>query len=156
MSLTEQQTLYARMIVISLNLHCCCCLGICPNADATDMQITSSTAPDELVTRVRDEEQSQTPTPSTASPADSGDDDGDSYVTSVAVDVSTVERASAVVQDGRIALDRKLSIFTVMGTTEPRVVKLFPRETCSRPATASCYHIVAARRAVGLVGHEKR
>ena len=120
------------------------------------MQVTCSTAPDEIVTRVRGEEQSQTPTPSTASPADSGDDDDDSDVTNVAVDASTVERATAVVQDGRIALDPMLSIFTVMGTTEPRVVKLFPRETCSCPATASCYHIVAARRAVGLVAHEKR
>ena len=120
------------------------------------MQITCSMAPDEIVTRVHGEEQSQTPTPSMASPADSGDDDDDSDVTNIAVDASTVQRATAVVQDGRIALDPKLSIFTVKGTTDPRVVKLFPHETRSCPATASCYHIVAARRAVSLVGHEKR
>jgi len=50
----------------------------------------------------------------------------------------------------------KLSIFTVLGMTEPRVVKLFPRETCSCPATAACYHIVAARRAVGIAGTDRR
>ena len=117
------------------------------------MQVTSTTAPDDIVTRVRGDE---APTPITTTPADSGDDDDDSTDTHVAVDASTAERATAVVQDGRISLDAKLSIFTVMGTTEPRVVKLFPRETCSCPATASCYHIVAARRAVGIIGNDKR
>jgi len=68
------------------------------------------------------------------------------------VDASTVEQAATVVQDGRISLDSKLSIFTVLGTTEPHGVKLFPHETCSCPATEACYHIVAARRAVGITG----
>jgi len=37
-----------------------------------------------------------------------------------------------------------------MGTSEPRVVKLFPTESCSCPAKGSCYHVLAARMAVGL------
>jgi len=60
------------------------------------------------------------------------------------------------VQEGRISLDCKLSIFAVLGTTEPRVVKLFPRQTCSCPATAACYHTVAARRAVGIASTDRR
>ena len=61
------------------------------------------------------------------------------------MDASTVECATAVIHDSRISLDAKLGVFTVLGTVEPHVVKLFPRETCSGPATAACYHIVAAR-----------
>jgi len=72
------------------------------------------------------------------------------------VDTSTFEQAATVVQEGHISLDCKLSIFTMLGTTEPRVVKLFPRETCSCPATAACYHIVAARRAVCIAGTDRR
>ena len=44
----------------------------------------------------------------------------------------------------------KAAVFTVMGTIEPRVVKLFPTTTCSCPAKINCYHIKAAEMAVGL------
>jgi len=63
---------------------------------------------------------------------------------------SSTERAKHVVANGQISLDSRLGVFTVMGSTEPRVVRLFPKTTCSCPATATCYHILAARMAVGL------
>lgn len=44
------------------------------------------------------------------------------------------ERAKGIIASGKIALDSKLAVFTVVGTTEPRVVKLFPKTTCSCPA----------------------
>ena len=69
---------------------------------------------------------------------------------------STLERASAIISSGGITLDAKLGVFTVSGTTEPRVVQLFPKQTCSCPATASCYHVLAARMAVGLAHENKR
>jgi len=55
------------------------------------------------------------------------------------------ERAGRIIADGK-----RLRVFTVDGTNEPRVVLLFPRESCSCPARTSCYHITAARLAVGL------
>jgi len=44
----------------------------------------------------------------------------------------------------------RLRIFTIDGTNEPHIMRLFPRESCSCPAPTSCYHITAARLAVGL------
>jgi len=52
--------------------------------------------------------------------------------------------------DGKITLDAWLCVLTVDGTNEPRVVRLFQRESCSCPARMSCYHITPALLAVGL------
>ena len=60
---------------------------------------------------------------------------------------STLERASAIISCGGITLDAKLGVFTVSGTTEPRVVQLFSKQTCSCPATMYLlreWHIIAA------------
>jgi len=51
---------------------------------------------------------------------------------------------------GAISLDAKLGIFTVRGTVEPRVVQLFPKLSCSCPAGGGCYHIAAAKQAIGM------
>jgi len=60
------------------------------------------------------------------------------------------ERACRIIQSGKIALDSRLAVFTVNGTNEPRLVRLFPNESCSCPAQKSCYHIMAAQMAVGI------
>jgi len=60
------------------------------------------------------------------------------------------KRASRIITAGQISLNPQLSIFTMNGSQEPRVVRLFPRTTCSCPAQSGCYHIIAARMAVGL------
>ena len=65
-------------------------------------------------------------------------------------ELTTAERAAAVISHGQITLHRKLAICTVLGTNEPRVVRLFPTTTCSCPARADCYHILAARTAIGV------
>ena len=64
--------------------------------------------------------------------------------------LTTVERAHDVIQKGNISLNPQISVFTVLGTNEPRVVKLFPKTTCSCPSKSDCYHIRAAQLAVGL------
>ena len=61
------------------------------------------------------------------------------------------ERAAAVVNNGKIELNCKLGVFTVIGTTDPRVVRLFPQASYSCAADAACYHVTAARMSVGLV-----
>lgn len=63
--------------------------------------------------------------------------------------ISTVARAHKIINSSQISLDPKLGVFTVLGTTEPRVVKLYPSVTCSCPARANCYHVMAARMAIG-------
>ena len=63
--------------------------------------------------------------------------------------LSVTERATAVVASGQISLDPKLGIFVVNGTSEPRIVRLFPSALCSCPAKSNCYHITAARMSVG-------
>ena len=60
------------------------------------------------------------------------------------------ERAVRVIDSDHIRLDPKLSIFVVKSTSEARVVHLFPKQSCSCPAKTHCYHMQAARMAVGL------
>ena len=72
---------------------------------------------------------------------------GDNVLASIA---SIAERAATVISTGKISLDPKLSVFLINGTTDSRIVRLFPAETCSCPSTSTCYHIAAARMAVGL------
>jgi len=38
----------------------------------------------------------------------------------------------------------------VRGTLEPRLVQLFPKISCTCPAAGGCYHIAAARQAIGM------
>jgi len=45
----------------------------------------------------------------------------------IVVDVSSVERAARVIENGHISLDPKLAFFTVLGCVDPRVVKLHPK-----------------------------
>ena len=56
-----------------------------------------------------------------------------------------------IINQNQINLDPRLAVFTVNGTTEPRVVRLFPTTTCSCPAKANCYHVQAAKMAVGYM-----
>ena len=63
--------------------------------------------------------------------------------------LSTKERARRVLEEGRITVDTKLHTFTVMGTTCPRLVILFPKETCTCSSSKQCYHIIAAKLAIG-------
>lgn len=56
-----------------------------------------------------------------------------------------------ILQQGHISHSHNLGTFTVMGTTgNHHVVKLFPAESCSCPATSRCYHILAVRMSIGL------
>jgi len=75
--------------------------------------------------------------PSTSStPCDDVEPDDDVDVGNVAIPdgnstLTAAERASVIVKSGLISFDPKLSIFTVNGTNEPRVVRLFPSVSCS-------------------------
>ena len=60
------------------------------------------------------------------------------------------ERASHVLSMGHVKLDTSMKVFLVRGSTEPRVVRLFPTKTCSCPIRSGCYHILAAEMAVGM------
>ena len=61
------------------------------------------------------------------------------------------ERAQNIIDTGSISLDSKLGVFLVNGSRqEARVVRLFPKQSCSCPATALCYHVKAAQLAVGF------
>ena len=53
-----------------------------------------------------------------------------------------------VLDEDRISVDTKLHTFTIMGTTRPQLVTLFPKETCTYPSTTKCYHSLAAKLAI--------
>ena len=63
--------------------------------------------------------------------------------------LSKRERAIRVLDEGKISVDTKLHTFTIMGSTCPHLVTLFPKETCTCPSTTQCYHILAAKLAIG-------
>lgn len=63
--------------------------------------------------------------------------------------ISQQERARAVIEQNRISVDTKLHTFTVLGSAQPHVVTLFPKETCSCPSSTTCYHILAAKMCIG-------
>ena len=63
---------------------------------------------------------------------------------------SVNERAVHVINSKNIELNPQLAVFTVQGTVEPRVVRLFPSISCSCPAKSQCYHITAAKLAIGM------
>ena len=46
-------------------------------------------------------------------------------------------------------MDTKLYTFTVLGSAQPHVVMLFPKETCSCPLSTMCYHILAVKMCIG-------
>ena len=56
----------------------------------------------------------------------------------------------------KIALEIKLAVFTVMGMTEPYVVRLFPKTSCSCPAKSNCYCVNAVEEAVGYCEPSRR
>ena len=58
--------------------------------------------------------------------------------------------ARNVVDQDKITLVPKMATFVVEGSnTRKYAVTLHPQEMCNCPATTTCYHIIAARMAVG-------
>jgi len=56
-----------------------------------------------------------------------------------------------IIDNGKISHNEKLHVFTVEGTGgNAHCVRLFPKESCTCPATSQCYHILAARISIGL------
>ena len=78
------------------------------------------------------------------------DDDKDFH------EVPTYARATEVISKDGIRIDGKAQCFIVTGTAENRIVTLFPKKTCSCPATTTCYHILAVQIAVGIGGHHHK
>ena len=80
--------------------------------------------------------------PSSSNAAESNDVDSSA--------ATVLQRAARIVQTGKLTLDVRRRVFIVDGTTDARLVRLFPQPTCSCPAQTSCYHVEAARLAVGM------
>ena len=58
---------------------------------------------------------------------------------------------SFILQNGRLQHNPALGCLTVLGSAgKAHVVKLFPSESCSCPATSQCYHILAVKMSVGI------
>jgi len=113
--------------------------------NGTSASVPHATPPEEIVAQIRRAVLSSTDSNQTASSTSSSPDAGD-----MASTASVQERAADLVQTNRIRLDPQLATFICQGTIEPRVVRLFPTASCSCPAVDQCYHITAARIAVGI------
>ncbi len=70
--------------------------------------------------------------------------------------LSSNARACLLLESGMISFDHKLHVFTVKGTSGvPRVVTLFPKQTCSCASTGECYHILAVQMSVSIEKEQK-
>jgi len=82
----------------------------------------------EIIARIK--ESGTVPTPSTSSTASltqaAEDVEPEDTVSDPAVLLTSCERAKDVVERGLLMLHPKLAFFTVVGTQEPHLVKLFP------------------------------
>ena len=81
------------------------------------------------------------------------DDDVSMQATADTSALTSAEQAAAIINQNQIALDPRLAVFTLNGTTEPRVVRLFPT-TCSCLAKAD--HMQAAKMAVGYMTEARK
>lgn len=56
-----------------------------------------------------------------------------------------------LIEKGCLSHDPKMGTFTVKGSSDkPYVVRLYPKEYCSCPATSLCYHVIAVRLSLGM------
>lgn len=70
--------------------------------------------------------------------------------------LSSIARANLLLDSGMISFDQKLHVFTVKGSSGiPRVVTLFPKQSCSCPSTGECYHILAVQMSIGIKKEQK-
>ena len=71
--------------------------------------------------------------------------------------LSGYSRAKLLLKEDNISFDSKLHVFVIKGTSGVnRVVTLFPKESCSCPSTGECYHILGAKRFLGIPVDNKR
>ena len=97
-------------------------------------------SPEEIVQRIKDSMNTSLTVSSITTPTCTGKENQT---------LTQHERVKCVVDENKISMDPKLHTFTVMGSTRPHVVTLFPKETCSCPSTTQCYHIQAAKMSIG-------
>ena len=63
---------------------------------------------------------------------------------------SQESRVKKLLEEGKIARNPQSEVFTVMGSSRPHAVTLFPKESCTCPSTTTCYHILAAKNSIGI------
>lgn len=70
-----------------------------------------------------------------------------SNATPVSSNLTQMQRARNIIENNKVSFDPRLHTFTIMGTTKPHMVTLFPKETCSYPypSTSICYHIYGSK-----------
>ena len=68
-----------------------------------------------------------------------------SNATPVSSNLTQMQSARNIIENNKVSFDPRLHTFTIMGTTKPHVVPLFPKETCSYSSTSICYHIYGSK-----------
>ena len=64
--------------------------------------------------------------------------------------LSQAARARKLIEDGKIAHNVQLQVFTVVSSNGSYVVTLHPKESCTCPSKKYCYHIIAAKMSIGI------
>ena len=71
--------------------------------------------------------------------------------------MSSLTHAREVMNTDNISFNTEFYCFNVKGTSgHTRVVTLFPKETCSCPATGEYYHLLAVRMSLRMTEFKKR
>ena len=114
-----------------------------------ELPITNVYNPEEIVKRIRshDDDKEEMPSSSVSQHElnTSLNTEGSTH------QFSQKERAQRLLDSKKISFDPILYTFTIVGESNvPHVVQLFPVESCSCPASPSCYHIMASKMSIGM------
>jgi len=69
--------------------------------------------------------------------------------------MSMYSQAAEILKNEDIVFNTKMQVFIVRGHGIQRMVKLFPKETCSCPMVQGCYHILAAKMSLNMISKEE-
>lgn len=121
--------------------------------EVEDLTLISTRSPETIVQQIKQKDNKENEPPT--------DENAPTNTALESTDQETVEnfqplansiysRAKELIRKNQISFNPQMHIFNVQGTKEVRVVKLHPKESCSCPATGTCYHILGVKLSLGL------
>lgn len=118
--------------------------------EVEDLTLISTGSPEMIVQQIKQKSSKENMPPSDENGPSNSDLDPTDQDSFQPLANSIYSRAKDLIRNNKISFNPQMHIFNVQGTKEVRVVKLHPKESCSCPATGTCYHIMGVKLSLGL------
>ena len=120
--------------------------------EVEDLALISTKSPEMIVQQIKLKNNKENVSPSDENaPPNSGLEPTDQEnPNSFQPSANSIYSRADLIRNNKIIFNPQMHIFNVQGTKEVRVVKLHPKESCSCPATGTCYHILGVKLSLGL------